>query len=117
MVMGLAAVIALPGPRFHASSQPAGQARRGIPLEQVPGSFGRAFRQRGLQQGARDARIIYVIRPIFSGEMSIEDRAISRLEILRAANCPKELIQRLTREPKVERSSGVDGTSARIASA
>jgi hypothetical protein len=75
--------------------EPAGRAgSAGNPsLEQVPGSFGRAFRQRGLLQRAKDARIIYAIRPIFSGEMTTDDRAISRLLILRAANCPKEFIR------------------------
>ena|SRR5215469_10848100 len=86
MAMGLAAVIALPGPPTPCL-RPAGRAdSAGNPsLEQVPGSFGRAFRQRGVLQRAKDARIIYVIRPI----LTIDDRAISRLVILTAANCPK----------------------------
>ena len=76
MVMGLAAVIALPGPPTPCL-RPAGRAdSAGNPsLEQVPVSFGRAFRQRGVLQRAKDARIIYVIRPI----LTIDDRAISRL--------------------------------------
>ena len=80
MVMGLAAVIALPGPPTPCH-RPAGRAdSAGNPsLEQVPVSFGRAFRQRGLLQRAKDARIIYAIGPIFSREMTIDDRAISRL--------------------------------------
>jgi len=76
MAMGLAAVIALPGPPTPCL-RPAGRAdSAGNPsLEQVPVSFGRAFRQRGVLQRAKDARIIYVIRPI----LTIDDRAISRL--------------------------------------
>ena len=88
MVMGLAAVIALPGPPAPCLSLPAGQARRGIPLQ----NRCRAFRQRGTLERAKDARIIYVIGPIFSGEMTL---TIGRL--------------------KVERSSGLDATSATIA--
>ena len=88
MVMGLAAVIALPGPPAPCLSLPAGQARRGIPLQ----NRCRAFRQRGTLERAKDARIIYVIGPIFSGEMTL---TIGRL--------------------KVERSSGLDATSAAIA--
>ena len=110
MVMGLAAVIALPGPPAPCLSLPAGQARRGIPLQ----NRCRAFRRRGTLERAKDARIIYVIGPIFSGEMTIDDRATSRLVTLRTANCPSSS-DKLTLELKVERSSGLDATSAAIA--
>jgi hypothetical protein len=59
--------------------EPAGRAGSAgnLSLEQVPGSFGRAFRQQGLLQRAKDARIIYAIGPIFSGEMTIDDQGSS----------------------------------------
>ena len=70
MVTGLAAVIALPGPPAPCLSLPGWQARNPS-SEQVPDSFGRAFFQRGTLARAKDARIIYVIGAIFSGEMTI----------------------------------------------
>ena len=89
MAMGLAAVIALPGPPTRRPGRLGGESlfRTGA------GLFWPGFRQRGLLQRAKDARIIYAIRPIFSGEMTIDDRATARLVILRATNCPKELIR------------------------